>query len=416
MQELVLILPGRTAEKEFAHEAAAAALRREFEERLAECGPLAYRVARGVLRNSADAEDVAQEAAAARVPTVRSIARSHPISRVAGAHRVSAGDRSCTFIEAARSARNALVAIGAAAFDGRHGCDQRISGTSRSRHGRASGETSARASAGGDAGAFAGRSGGDARSADWNGEVEIVFCQKAVSGEIAMPCENYREALIDAAAADSAPSRELRSHLEACVSCRAAFTEEVQLFASIDTGVRATANSEMPASLLPRVRAELNARPTPQRSWIPVVAALAAAAALVVAIVSVRGFGRGAVETNPPMIAATHNGSPAVIQPSTQAAAPSETTSAPAKIRSVRPVEPTSFAEIEEIKVLIPAGQKQAIDALLVSVQQGKVEADVLLTEKPTGTLEELQVPPLVISPIEVKPLADAYTESGSPN
>ena len=62
MQELVLIQPGRTIEKEFAQEAARAVLRREFEERLAECGSLAYRVARGVLRNSADAEDVAQEA------------------------------------------------------------------------------------------------------------------------------------------------------------------------------------------------------------------------------------------------------------------------------------------------------------------------------------------------------------------
>jgi len=62
MQELVLIQPVRAAEKEFAQEAARAALRREFEERLAECGPLAYRVARGVLRNNADAEDVAQEA------------------------------------------------------------------------------------------------------------------------------------------------------------------------------------------------------------------------------------------------------------------------------------------------------------------------------------------------------------------
>jgi RNA polymerase sigma-70 factor, ECF subfamily len=62
MQELVLIQPGRTAEKEFAQEAAAAALRRAFEARLAECGSLAYRVARGVLRNNAEAEDVAQEA------------------------------------------------------------------------------------------------------------------------------------------------------------------------------------------------------------------------------------------------------------------------------------------------------------------------------------------------------------------
>jgi RNA polymerase sigma-70 factor, ECF subfamily len=71
MQELVLVQPGRTVgrltaahdkEDELVHGTAQAETRREFEERLAECGPLAYRVARGVLRNTADAEDVAQEA------------------------------------------------------------------------------------------------------------------------------------------------------------------------------------------------------------------------------------------------------------------------------------------------------------------------------------------------------------------
>src|SRR6266446_5948694 len=62
MQELVLVQPGRTAGDELEHEAAQPDTRREFEQRLAECGPLAYRVARGVLRNTADAEDVAQEA------------------------------------------------------------------------------------------------------------------------------------------------------------------------------------------------------------------------------------------------------------------------------------------------------------------------------------------------------------------
>ena len=62
MQELVLTQPGRFAEMDLACEAEEASLRRDFEERLAECGPLAYRVARGVFRNSADAEDVAQEA------------------------------------------------------------------------------------------------------------------------------------------------------------------------------------------------------------------------------------------------------------------------------------------------------------------------------------------------------------------
>ncbi len=62
MQELVLIEPGGIAQRELLREAAQADARREFEERLAECGRLAYRVARGVLRNTADAEDVAQEA------------------------------------------------------------------------------------------------------------------------------------------------------------------------------------------------------------------------------------------------------------------------------------------------------------------------------------------------------------------
>ena len=80
MQELVLAQPGRTVDRfavadnvdrfavaqnegeDLAHQTVQADTRREFEERLADCGPLAYRVARGVLRNTADAEDVAQEA------------------------------------------------------------------------------------------------------------------------------------------------------------------------------------------------------------------------------------------------------------------------------------------------------------------------------------------------------------------
>ena len=54
--------PGRTAETELALDLEKVALRREFEQRLEECGTLAFRVARGVLRTTADAEDVAQEA------------------------------------------------------------------------------------------------------------------------------------------------------------------------------------------------------------------------------------------------------------------------------------------------------------------------------------------------------------------
>lgn len=62
MRELVLIQPGRVLVGPSERGNESSRTHREFEERLAECGPLAFRVAYGVLRHAADAEDVAQEA------------------------------------------------------------------------------------------------------------------------------------------------------------------------------------------------------------------------------------------------------------------------------------------------------------------------------------------------------------------
>ena len=61
IQEFVLTQPIRAVREEWSRESDDAARRREFEDRLAECGPLAYRIAYGVLRNAADSEDAAQE-------------------------------------------------------------------------------------------------------------------------------------------------------------------------------------------------------------------------------------------------------------------------------------------------------------------------------------------------------------------
>ncbi len=61
MQELVLTQPGKLLEANAAREAGKAETRRDLEQLLADNAPLAYRVALGVLRNPAEAEDVAQE-------------------------------------------------------------------------------------------------------------------------------------------------------------------------------------------------------------------------------------------------------------------------------------------------------------------------------------------------------------------
>jgi hypothetical protein len=229
-------------------------------------------------------------------------------------------------------------------------------------------------------------------------------------------CGDYREVLIDAAAGGAEPSRELRSHLDACGSCRAAFTEEVQLFAAIDAGVRVSANAEVPASLLPRVRVQLPEQVVPRHSWVPVGAALAAAVVLVTVIVFARGFGSGPHGADREVNSAASD----VPRPLIQAAPPGivlvERATRTARHEPSRPTRKAVIARAEELTVLIPIGQKRAIDALLLGVQHGKVDGGVLLAEKPEKTLEELQVVPLDVSPIEVKPLADVSAEPASQN
>ncbi len=232
-----------------------------------------------------------------------------------------------------------------------------------------------------------------------------------------MPCENYREALIDAATAGSAPSRELRSHLDACASCRAAFTEEQQLFAAIDTGLHATANADVPASLLPRVRANLNERPASRRSWIPAFACVGIAAAVVVALVLARMPARNAFKASRQAIAAAHNVPTALGHSTPTPVVPLKTARTARKHVRGGALNATPVGEASgvEAEVLIPAGQKRALDVLLAQLRQGELQTEVLLAERPEEPLKSLEVSPLDISPIEIKPLPDVSTETASP-
>lgn len=228
-------------------------------------------------------------------------------------------------------------------------------------------------------------------------------------------CGDYRQALIDAAAEGAEPSRELRSHLDACGSCLSVFSEEWQLFAAIDSGLRVSANAEVPTSLLPRVRAQLNEQRVSRFSWLRAVAVLSASV-LALSIVFVRSAGRRPAGTNQEANSIARSVPPGAIQPGPSAAVPSEMAAPPMRHGSPRPARNAPRARSEEVSVLIPAGQKRAMDALLFSVQHGKVDGNVLLAEKPEKALEELQVVPLDVSPIEVKPLSDVSAESASQN
>lgn len=233
-----------------------------------------------------------------------------------------------------------------------------------------------------------------------------------------MPCENYREALRETVAADALPSSQLHLHLDVCPSCRAAFDEESQLFASIDSGLRMAANPEVPASLIPRVKEKLNESAAPRFSWIPAFAGIAASAAIVIGLIYVRDAGRGDAEHISPASAAVRVEAPRETSSVPLSASSLEKHSPSVRLEPSRPIEFATSIPVRPVAVIVQAGQKQAIDALLLSLRQGQVKGEVLLAGKPDQPLRELEVSPLAIAPIELEALpgVSGQSESGSEN
>ncbi|HET7259230.1 MAG TPA: hypothetical protein VFI75_05885, partial [Candidatus Acidoferrum sp.] len=209
-----------------------------------------------------------------------------------------------------------------------------------------------------------------------------------------MPCENYREALRETVAADAAPSSQLRLHLNDCASCRAAFDEESQLFAAIDSGLRMAANTEVPASLIPRVKESLKESASPRFSWISAFAVIAASAAIVIALIYVRDARRGDAEHISPASAAVRVVPPRETSSVPLSASSLEKRAPSSKLKAPRAIVSATSIPVQSVAVIVQAGQKQAIDALLLSLRQGQVKGEVLLAEKPDQPLRELEVSP----------------------
>lgn len=100
-----------------------------------------------------------------------------------------------------------------------------------------------------------------------------------------MFCDAYNKSLTEAVAAGRELTPALQQHLSVCESCSNAFAEEQSLFAAIDVSLRATANAEVPATLIPRVHVALNSESAAQSHSHKWIFASAAFAAMIVAAI-----------------------------------------------------------------------------------------------------------------------------------
>lgn len=227
-----------------------------------------------------------------------------------------------------------------------------------------------------------------------------------------MPCEPYQDALMSAAAGAPA-TRALRSHLTSCEVCRTALAEEQALHAAIDAGLRIITNPAVPPSLIPSVRVRLQ-ESAPRPRWTFAQLVPAAVVLLVVLFVAreihwlvwgtpdTRRSASVSLPAQPGQFEPPGHGAAAVSPQIARSGA--EHASRGAALPSVLRGEnrPETVSEI-----LVPRDQ----EALLADyAEQWRSHRRVVLTAEQVSDapLKPLEVAPIQIALLDVKPLVDA--------
>jgi hypothetical protein len=226
-----------------------------------------------------------------------------------------------------------------------------------------------------------------------------------------MPCEKYKEALVESAASGAALPASLREHVDACTGCRTALAAEQSLFAAIDISLRLRANAELPPSLLVNVNALLAEEVAPQRRRLPAWELACAVAVVFLAVVvgfSLRGRWESAVVSD----------SGALALPSEQHKLLNEAVSRPTEAlgnppgsrrRQLQRVAVRRTKSREPL-VLVPPDEREAFARFIANLNGRQDIALALttpLTERRDVHDESLEVPDLEIAALTVQLLEE---------
>ena len=219
-----------------------------------------------------------------------------------------------------------------------------------------------------------------------------------------MLCEHYKEALIEAASSGVAPPGDLRAHLDGCAACRAAFEQEQALFASIDGGLRVTANADVPASLLPRIRARLDAEPA---SWL-LAQKWAYSGAILAGVLSVAAVLvlRSHQNVSSPQL--TNSQPPSVVLAGIPAppAIPATSHRAPPRASAVsKEIDATSPRALLGAEILVPEEERMAFAQFLAHASLAPVSISVGAVLAPKAPQEFVQISPMEIASLKLDPI-----------
>ena len=229
-----------------------------------------------------------------------------------------------------------------------------------------------------------------------------------------MPCEDFQDAIVAAAANGVEPPGELSVHLSVCADCREAFATEQALLLCIDSGLARKASVSVPPAFLHRVRARLLQESSPRQAWFAGWPLLGGAGAAVAAILlgTVIWHGGWAGHENG---ATVNSGTLPINLPGRENPA-SIATSVPDKFFAVgKPANhrlrwherEVSAAKNSEIEVLVPPDQEVLLAGYAAELRT-RNSAPVIARESAVAESMPLQVDLIQIAQLDVKPLAEA--------
>ncbi len=228
-----------------------------------------------------------------------------------------------------------------------------------------------------------------------------------------MFCESYRKALSEAVLLGGRVHGESESHLATCAGCREAFSEAQTLLQRIDGGLSSLVVSDVPASLVPGVRARIAGGAVSRTVWRPVL--LYATAVLAISVAAISFSVRNKV---PPLKfdasiagASSAVGSPAA-SPQVESVRPYERSSQGRLVMTRKQISPEArAARNNESEVLICADDRLGLQRYVASLRT--------VARRNAATLEDgsgPEIKPLEIAELDLKRLSIEPLESGDSN
>jgi hypothetical protein len=228
-----------------------------------------------------------------------------------------------------------------------------------------------------------------------------------------MSCRRYKDRLIEAAAQGAFDS-ELQVHLQSCGACMETYQRELELFVAIDGGLRTSAGEEIPASFMPRVRAQLNheERPVAKKLSPVMIGALAMAAAAIVLVVH---DGRRTIlepEQRNPSVAQIQTqiaGNGSATTAAVQVAAPEVVGAAVHNGRRRKGAVPVGSRQTGNTatEIIVPGDQQVLLARYAERLRRGRNSVAVVRNENEPTETEPLQIEMIQIAELDVKPLAE---------